>query len=214
MKAVLSHLDVFVAGVRTTAALTILSYAAALAFGTVVAGFRISPVSPLRWAATAYVELFRSIPLVALMFLMYFGLPDLGFTFSGFSTAVLALALYTSAFVAETVRAGINTVPVGQAEAARSLGLTFSSVLAAVVLPQALRSMVPPLASLFIALIKNSAVAYTISVFELTGQANRLGNDLAESAAALLVAAAAYLLLTIPSGLALGVLERRVAVKR
>ncbi len=214
MEDVLSHLDIFVAGMRTTAALTLVSYAGALVLGTFMAAARISPVPPLRWAGTAYVELLRSTPLVALMFIFYFGLPDLGFRLSEFNTAMLALALYTSSFVAETVRAGINAVPVGQAEAARSLGFTFSTTLTTVVLPQALRTMVPPLASLFIALIKNSSVAYTISVLDLTGQASRLGTEIAQSANALLVAAVAYLVLTVPSGLALGVLERRVAVKR
>lgn len=214
MGAVLDHLDLFAKGMQTTASLTVVSFLGALVLGTVMAGFRVSPVPPLRAAGTAWVELFRSTPLVALMFVFYFGLPDLGFRLSEFNTAVLALSLYTSAFVAETVRSGINAVPVGQAEAARSLGFTFSATLSTVILPQALRSMIAPLASLFIALIKNSSVAYTISVLDLTGQASRLGTELAQSSNALLVASLCYLALTVPSGLALGVLERRLAVKR
>lgn len=214
MGAVLSNLDVYAEGMRTTAVLTLVSFAAALALGTLVAAARISPVPPLRLAGAAYVELLRNTPLVVLMFLFFFGLPKLGVRFSPFITAVMALALYTGAFVGETVRSGVNSVSQGQAEAARALGLTFPQTLAVVVLPQALRTVVAPLGSLFIASIKNSAIAFTISVAELTGRVDRLATDTGQTAAVLLAAGLAYLLLTIPSGLAVGLLERRVAVKR
>jgi glutamate transport system permease protein len=124
------------------------------------------------------------------------------------------LAVYTSAFVAEAIRSGINTVAAGQAEAARSLGLTFTQVLGQVVLPQALRSVVAPLGNVFIALIKNSSIAYTISVVELTGQAQTLAIRTAQPLPVFGAAAVAYLLLTLPTGFALGAIERRLAVKR
>jgi glutamate transport system permease protein len=214
MGAVTGNLDVYLEGLRTTLALVFLSYAAALALGTLVAAARVSPVPPLRLGGGLYVELVRNTPLVVLMFLFLFGLPKLGLVFSPFRCAVLALSLYTGAFVAETVRSGVNAVPSGQAEAARALGLTFPQTLGTVVLPQALRTVVAPLGSLFIALIKNSAVAFTISVPELARRVDQLNTETAQTIPLLIGAAIAYLALTVPSGLAFGVLERRLAVRR
>lgn len=173
-----------------------------------------SPVPPLRWAGATYVELVRNCPLTVLFFLFWFGLPNVGVQVPRFPSAVIVLALYTGAFVAEAIRSGINTVSRGQAEAARSLGLTFGQVLGLVVLPQALRTVVAPLGNVFIALIKNSSIAYTISVVELTGQAQTLAIRSANPLPVFAAAAVAYLILTLPSGFALGALERRLAVKR
>lgn len=194
--------------------LTLLAWTMAFAVGLVVAAFRVSPVPPLRLAGTFYVETVRNTPLTVSMILFYFGLPKVGITYSAFWTAVIVLGAYTGSFVAETVRAGINSVAQGQAEAARALGLTFPQVLGIVILPQALRTVVAPLGSLFIALIKNSSVAAAISVIELTEVADRLNNETARAIPVFLGAAAAYLLLTLPSGFAVGALERRLAIKR
>ncbi len=214
MGAVTGNLDLFLEGLRTTVTLTLVSFAAALALGTLVAAARVSPVPPLRRAGATYVELVRNTPLVVLMFLLYFGLPKIDLRLEPFATAALALSLYTAAFVAEAVRAGINTVSRGQAEAARALGLTFSQMMSNIVLPLAVRTVVPPLGSLFIALIRNTAVAYTISVVELSGRADRLATDTAATVPVFLATAVVYMALTIPSGVAVGVLERRLAVKR
>jgi glutamate transport system permease protein len=214
MGAVTGNLDVILAGMRTTAFLTLVSFAAALVLGTVVAACRISPVPPLRWAGAAYVELLRNTPLLLLMYFSYSGLPKIGITFSGFSCALITLSLYTGAYVAETVRSGVNSVPQGQAEAARALGMTFPGTLSAVVLPQALRTVVPPLGSLFIALIKNSAVAYTITVVELSRRIDQLRTDTGQTIPVFVAGAIAYLALTIPSGVAVTGLERRLAIKR
>lgn len=197
-----------------TVELTLLSWVLAFVVGLVVAGARVSPVPPLRAAGTFYVETVRNTPLTVSMVLFYFGLPKVGVAYSAFWTAVLVLGAYTGAFVAETVRAGINSVAQGQAEAARALGLTFPQVLRIVVLPQALRTVVAPLGSLFIALIKNSSVAAAISVIELTEVADRLNNETARAIPVFLGAAAAYLVLTLPSGFAVGALERRFAIRR
>lgn len=182
--------------------------------GLVVAACRVSPVPPLQRAAATYTQLARNTPLTALMLLGAFGLPDLGLTIPLLPTAVLALSLYTGAFLAEAIRSGINSVARGQAEAARSIGLGFGQVLTIVVLPQALRTVVPPIGNLFIALAKNTSVAYVISVTELTGVGRILGNQTAQPLIAYLGSAAGYLALLIPSGLAFGVLERAVAIKR
>lgn len=214
MDVILDNLDRYAEGAWTTIQLTLISFVCAFVIGVVVASFRVSPVPPLRWAGVLYVETVRNTPLLVLLILAFFGLPKLGFTWSPFATAVIVISAYTGAFVAEVVRAGINTVATGQAEAARALGLTFPQVLGHVVLPQALRSVVQPLGSLFSALVRNTSLAYAISVVELTGTADQIGNETAEYLPAFIGAFIAYFILTIPTGFAIGVIERRVAVKR
>jgi glutamate transport system permease protein len=211
---VLDNLDAYANGLRLTVALTLLSFALAFVLGTVLAACRVSPVPPLRAAAATYTELVRNTPLTVLFVLFFFGLPKIGVRYSPFTSAVVVLSAYTGAFLGETIRSGINTVAVGQAEAARSLGLTFPQVLGGIVLPQAFRSVVAPIGNLFIALTKNTSVALVIAVHELTFETYRLNTDLARPIPIFLGAATAYLVLTIPSGLAFGALERRVAIKR
>jgi glutamate transport system permease protein len=180
-----------------------------------VAAFRVSPIPPLRGAGMVFVETVRNTPLAVQMVLFYFGFTKLGIRYATFTSGVIVLAVYTSPFLAETIRAGINTVARGQAEAARAIGLTFPQTLGYIVLPQALRSVVGPIGNIFIALIKNSSVAGgVIAAPELMRQAILLQNDTAQAVAVFFGAALAYLSLTIPSGLAFGALERRVAVKR
>jgi glutamate transport system permease protein len=211
---VLDNLDRYWEGLQTTVSLTVWSFALAFVIGVLVASFRVSPIPPLRWVGTLYVETVRNTPLPVLFVLFFFGLPKAGVLYSPFTSAVVVLGAYTGAFVGETVRSGINSVGTGQVEAARSLGLTFPQVLGIVVLPQALRTVVAPLGSVFIALTKNSSIAYTISVLELTGVADRLNTDTASPIPVFLGAAAAYLILTYPSGLLVGALERRTAIHR
>jgi glutamate transport system permease protein len=208
------NLDAYARGMRTTVALTVLSFAIAFVVGVLLASFRVSPVPPLRALGFAYVLLIRNTPLPVHFFFVFFGLPKVGLTFEPFTCAVIALSAYTAAFMAETIRSGFNAVAAGQAEAARAIGLTFPQVLRIIVLPQALRSVVQPVGTLFIALTKNSSVAYTISVVEITGTSYKLGNELADYPAAFLGAAVAYLCLTLPSGWVVGRIERRVRVKR
>jgi glutamate transport system permease protein len=174
----------------------------------------VSPIPPLRLFGTVWVETFRNTPLTVLMVLFFFGFPKIGIRYAAFPSAVTVLSVYTSAFIAETIRAGFNAVAAGQAEAARSIGLTFTQTLRIVVLPQAFRTVVAPIGSLFIALTKNSSIASVISVFELTKIADNLNTETAKGVPVFLGAAFAYLLLTIPSGFAFGFLERRVAIKR
>jgi glutamate transport system permease protein len=214
MDVVFDNLDLFAKGMRTTVTLTVLSFAAAFVIGTVVAAFRVSPVPPLRAAGTFYVGTVRNTPLAVLMVLFFFALPDVGILYSSFVSAIIVLSAYTGAFVAETIRAGINAVARGQGEAARALGLTFPQVLRIIVLPQALRTVVGPLGSIFIALIKNSALAALISVSDLADTAEQLITDTAQPIPIFIGAAFAYLLLTIPSGLLVGKLERKFAIKR
>ncbi|HUQ40137.1 MAG TPA: amino acid ABC transporter permease [Acidimicrobiales bacterium] len=214
MGVVLDNLGLYAEGMRTTVALTVLSFALALVIGTAVATCRVSPVPPLRLAGAVWVEVLRNTPLLALTLLFFFGFPKIGIRFSAFPSGVIVLAAYTSAFVAETVRAGIATVPAGQSEAARALGLTFPGVLRVVVLPQAVRTVVAPLGSVFIALIKNSAIISALSVRELVGISDQLNTDTARPVQVFLGTAVAYLILTLGSGRAIARLERKVAILR
>jgi glutamate transport system permease protein len=157
-----------------TVQLAVLSAVGSLVWGTLLAGMRVGPVPLMRGFGTAYVNIVRNIPLTVIILFTSLGLNQtLGITLAGsevdstnFRLSVLGLTAYTSAFVCEALRSGINTVPVGQAEAARALGLTFTQTLGEVVLPQAVRSVVPPLVSTLIALLKNTTIAAGFSVAE------------------------------------------------
>jgi glutamate transport system permease protein len=215
MSVVLDNLDAYLAGMRTTATLTALSFLLAFVVGVLVAACRVSPVPPLRVAASVWVEALRNTPLAVLFFLFFYGLPKVGVTYSSrFVSAVIILSAYTSTFVAETVRSGINSVSRGQAEAGRALGLTFPQLLVLVVLPQALRTVVAPLGSVFIALIKNSAIAGAFAVLDIFGFSKGLLNADAPPIATLVGAAIAYLVLALPAGWGVGFVERRVAIRR
>lgn len=140
----------------------------ALVIGFIVGAMRVSPIPIARGVGTVYVNLIRNTPLTLVFFFFIFGYPQLGLPkLSTTVLGILAIGIYTATYVAEVLRAGINTVPVGQAEAARAIGLPFGQVMTLVVLPQAFRSVVPPMMSVFIALLKNTTVAAGFSVLEL-----------------------------------------------
>lgn len=215
MDAVLDNLDVFVRGFTTTLTLTLVSVVGALVLGTVIAAMRVSPVPPLRWAGATYVQLVRNTPLTVVFFLVVFGLPEVDITLSFFVSAVLALSLYTAAFVAEAVRSGVGSVAAGQSEASRAVGMTFGQTLRLVVLPQAFANIVPPLASVFIALLKNTSIASAFFVFEGVQSMNQLINANGDAVLAILAAAAlAYLGLALLASALFGLLERAVSVSR
>ncbi len=214
MRVILDNLDTFTMALGVTLLLSLLSFAGAFLVGAALAAARVSPVPPLRQAATLLTELFRNIPLVVLLFLLYFGIPKIDIRFSPFITAVIGMSLYTGAYMGETIRSGINSVAVGQAEAARSLGLGFGQVLGIVVLPQALRTVVQPIGNLFSAHAKNTAIAASISVKDLTYQANKLGQENAEAVTTLLAVGMVYVVLLLGAGYGFAVLERRTAIRR
>jgi glutamate transport system permease protein len=162
-----SNLEIYGSYFLTTIELFLLSGAASLIFGTFLAMLRVSPVPVFRAVGTAYVTLVRNTPLTLIFVFLVFAYPLLEILqLNFFVAAVVSLSLYTSAFICEVVRSGINTVPIGQAEAARALGLNFGQVLGQIVLPQAVRSVVPPLMSMLIALLKNTTIASGFSVLE------------------------------------------------
>ena len=214
MNVVLDNLGLYAEGIRTTVVLTLASFAVALVVGTAVAAARVSPVPPLRAAGAFWVEVIRNTPLAVQFILFFFGFTKIGIQYPAFTSSIIVLGAYTSAFVAETLRSGVNSVPTGQAEAGRALGLRFSQLLGVIVLPQAFRTVVGPLGSVFIALTKNSSLAGLISVLELTEVAERLNTATARPLAVFAGAAMGYLLLTWPSGWAVGQIERRVAIRR
>ena len=200
----------------TTLSLAVLSGICALVIGTLLTAMRVSPVKPLRAAATFYVEVFRNTPLTVVFFFLAFGIVEIDLQFpSRFITAVAALSLYTAAFVSEALRSGINSVPPGQAEAARALGLDFRQTLTSIVLPQAFRTVVPPLGNVWIALAKNTSIAAGFAVTELAAALVRLSNQNADQLLTVFLAiVAAYLVITLPSAWLIGVIERRTAILR
>jgi glutamate transport system permease protein len=207
--------------------LTLLSAIGSLVWGTVLAAMRVGPVPVMRWFATTYVNVFRNTPLTVLIVFASLGVAStLGITLadqasttsvadSSFRLAVVAFVVYTSTFVCESIRSGINTVPVGQAEAARALGMGFSTILVTIVLPQAIRSVVSPLASILIALTKNTTIAAVIGV----GEAALLMSEMVENESDVLflvfaLFALGFVVLTLPTGLLLGHVARKVEVRR
>lgn len=200
----------------TTVLLSVLGGLLALVLGVAVGVARLSPVPLLQRIGAAYVEIIRNTPLTVVFFIVVFVLPQVDLAMPGFTTAaVFTLAVYTAAFVAEAVRAGVNTVGRGQAEAARALGLTFGAAMRFIILPQALRAVVPPLANAWIALVKNSSVAAGFGVLELTAAGQRINFlDPGSVLTALVWIAVAYLLITLSSAYGFRRLETRLAVDR
>ena len=215
MDFVRENADLFIDAFLTTLGLSPLAGLLALVLGTLLAAMRVSPIAPLRGLATFYVETFRNTPLTVVFFFIIFGLPQIDFVIGFFPGAVLSVGLYTAAFVCEALRSGINAVSSGQAEAARALGLTFGQSLREVVLPQAFRTVVPPLGNVLIAMVKNTSIAAGFSVSELSSLLPRLVNaDAGDLTLVLIGVVVGYMVITLPSALAVNRIERRVAILR
>ncbi|WP_019815257.1 amino acid ABC transporter permease [Saccharomonospora saliphila] len=215
MDVLLDNLDLYGPGFLNTIKLFVLAAIGSLVLGTILAMVRVSPVPILRAAGATYVTLFRNTPLTLIFFFFAFAFPLLDVVdLSFFASAVVALIIYTSAFVCEVVRSGINTVPVGQAEAARAIGLTFGQTLGQVVLPQAGRSVVPPMMSTMIALLKNTTIAAGFSVVEAGAIQNYLAERGYSVMVGLLWVALGFVILIIPMTLLQRSLEKRWSVAR
>ena len=208
MDALIDVTPLYIEGFLQTLALLLLAGSGAFVVGVLIAALRISPVPVMRGFATAYTELLRNVPLLLVLFFCAFVLPLLGVQLDFFVLAVIGLTAYTSPFVAEAVRSGINGVHVGQAEA-------FGQTISLIVLPQAARMVVPPLINVFIALTKNTSVAGAFFVFELFGATTRGTRDHGDQVILMLLyAAALYLVITVPLGLIAGAIEKKVRVLR
>jgi len=215
MDAIIENLPRFIDGFLMTLRLLAISSLGAIVIGTVIAAMRISPIAAFRIFATGYTELFRNTPLTLVLFFCAFVLPYLGLRFDYVVLALIGLTLYTSPFVAEAIRSGINGVSLGQAEAARAIGLGFSQTLRIIVLPQAIRMVIPPLINVFIALTKNTSVAGGFAVVELFATSRQLINLRGDETIALLMGVAFfYLIITVPLGQFAVALEKKVAVLR
>lgn len=229
MSVLVERFDAFAGGLWLTFQLCLLSATGALILGTLAAVMRISPVPPLRFLGTAYVTVFRNVPLTIVFFFAAFGLPALGsnasflqipgltsvFSRLGielpyFRFAVIALSLYTGAFVCEALRSGVNAVSPGQAEAARAIGLTFTQNLRYVVVPQAWKAAIVPLGSVIIAMLKNSAIAGFFGVVgDLTSNGYNLVTQEQQPVIPTFIGIAlGFLLMTVPLGLLLDQVER------
>ncbi|MDN4159933.1 amino acid ABC transporter permease [Nocardioides abyssi] len=216
MEPVLDNLDLYWSGFLRSLGIIGWSLLGSMVLGTVLAAFRVSPVASLRAFGTAWVTLVRNCPLTIVLFFMAFGLPEVGVNASFYVFGVTGLVIYTSAFVCEALRSGINAVDRGQAEAARAIGLTFGQTMTQVVLPQAFRSAVPPLGSVQIAMFKNSAV---VGAFGVGADLFSVGKTLTSAQGyayipVLTGVAIGYLVITLTAGVLLGLLERKVAIAR
>jgi glutamate transport system permease protein len=214
-----AFLSAFVMILKLTAAAAVVS----LLFGTLLAAMRVSPIPVLRGFGAAWVNIFRNTPLTLVIAFAYFGLfVNLGVAIdsnsidnNNFWLGVIGLSAYTAAFVCEAIRSGINTVPAGQVEAARAIGLSFGQTLRLVVLPQAVRSVIAPLGSVLIALTKNSTIVGTIGVVEAASAMKELINNNGDAVIAIFVVfAGAFVMLLVPTGYLFGWLAKRLAVRR
>ncbi|MER7951476.1 amino acid ABC transporter permease [Streptomyces sp. NPDC096079] len=201
-------------GFLGTVELTVYSSALALVLGFVMASFRVAPVGSFRVFGTVWVTVLRNTPLTLLFFAVMLGLPRFGLVLPFEVFAVLALGCYTSAFICEVLRSGINTVPRGQGEAARSLGMTFSQTLSTIVLPQAFRTVIPPIGSTLIALAKNSAIAGAFSVTELLGTYKTLSELGYNIVWTFVWIAVGYLIITLTISALFHLMEKRWGVAR
>lgn len=196
--------------------LTLVSFVPGVMLGTVVAVLRLMPLPPLRLALTVYVEIFRNIPSVALLIFIVFALPDLNIVIDYEPSVILTLTLVCSAFTADYLRSGINTIPGSQIEAALSLGMRPLQIVSVVVLPQALRSVVQPMTSLLIALMLSTSLASQLPFpgRELTALVSKIANDSALGIAAFAVAATMYVATGLLIAWAGAALEKKVRILR
>ncbi|MFA3835908.1 MULTISPECIES: amino acid ABC transporter permease [Streptomyces] len=214
MDVLTSNFSTFAKGFLGTVELTVYASILALVLGFVMASFRVAPVGSFRAFGTVWVNILRNTPLTLLFFAVLLGLPRFGIVLPFKVFAILALGCYTSAFICEALRSGINTVPRGQGEAARSLGMTFGQTLSMVVLPQAFRSVIPPVGSTLIALAKNSAIAGAFSVNELLGTYKTLSELGYNIIWTFFWIAVGYLIITLTISAIFNVLEKRWGVPR
>lgn len=229
MDAVFSNFDDYLKAFGLTLGLFVVSGIASLVWGTVLAVLRVGPVSILNKAAALYVTLFRNTPLLMIFIFMAIAMPVLGYNFTfvedieigGYNVSAffvrscIALTLYTSAFVCEAMRSGVNAVPLGQAEAGRAIGLTFSQSMKLVVLPQAARAVIPPMTSVLIALVKNTSVAAAFGMAEAVATMRILTNNNADQRTGIFLAfAIGYIVIVEVISFASYAVERKVRVAR
>ncbi|MET0188004.1 glutamate transport system permease protein [Pseudonocardia sediminis] len=215
MDVLFDNLDLYGVAFLGTIELFVVAGIGSLILGLLIAALRVSPVPALRAFGTVYVNILRNTPLTLVLFFFAFAYPRLGLVdLSFFALAATGLTLYTAAFVCEVIRSGVNTVPVGQAEASRALGFTFTQTLSQVVLPQAVRAVVPPMTNIQIALLKNTTIAAGFSVVEAGGIYANLSERGYNVLVGLLWVALGFLILVVPLTLLQRRLDARWSVSR
>lgn len=214
MNILTDNLDVLLSALGTTLMMIVIAAVGSIVLGVFVTVARVSPIPILRGAAFAYVQFFINVPLLALLLLAVFALPDAGLILPLTPTAIIVLIVYEAAYVAEAVRSGVNTVAVGQVEAARALGLTFGQSLRNVIVPQALRAVVQPLGNVMIALAMNTALAAVVGVVEFTSEVNKVNLVFAQPILIFSGAGLVYMAIALVIGLTTGWVERKVAIVR
>ena len=205
-----SKFSVFMQGVGTTMELAFFTVLLGSVLGLLVAVFRRTHILPLRWLMNAYVAFIRGTPLLVQVLMVVYGLPQLGLKLPRMSLCVIALVINSGAYMAELIRAGLQSVEKGQEEAADSLGMSAYLKMRYVILPQAIKVTLPAMGNEFIAIIKESSVLYAVGVYELTYQANKLASVNYRYLETLIVAALIYFALTYTMSKLLGLLERRM----
>lgn len=208
------NLGLLLQAVGTTIMMAVVAGIGALIIGVLITVARVSPIPILRGAAFCYTQFFINVPLLALLLLAVFALPDAGLIAPLTPTAIIVLMFYEAAYVAEAVRSGVNTVAVGQVEAGRALGLTLSKSLRWIVIPQSLRAVVQPLGNVMIALAMNTALAAVVGVVELTSRVNKVNLVYAQPIEIFTGAGLAYMAIALAIGLTTGWIERKVAIVR
>ncbi|WP_353508366.1 amino acid ABC transporter permease [Intrasporangium sp.] len=212
---------VITVGVVNTLIYTALAFVFAFLLGLLLAMMKLSSIGPYRWVATAYVEFFRGVPALVVLFMVAFGIPNAfpGFTFPGgqLGMVMVGLGVTAAAYMAETFRAGIQAVPKGQVEAARTLGMSHSRTMATIVIPQAFRIVIPPLTNELILLIKDSSLVYVLGVATSQYELTKFSQDFLNKTTnptPLMVGAVCYLAITLPLSLLVRRLEHRYAKAR
>jgi His/Glu/Gln/Arg/opine family amino acid ABC transporter permease subunit len=211
-----NNLDVYTSGLLVTLQLVGIAFVVAMGVGTLVASFRIAPAKPLNWIGGFYVETFRNVPLLVLSIIFSAGLLRAGVSLGKMSAASAALGLYTAAYIAEAIRSGVSAVSKGQVEASLSLGFTYRQTMRKIILPQAFRTVIPPIGNLIIAMIKNSAIVAgsIIALDDILKSARIVNSATFATNEAFFWAGVGYLILTIPATIIVRRLEQRFAIKR
>ncbi|WP_163542068.1 amino acid ABC transporter permease [Occultella kanbiaonis] len=208
------YLGTLLRGLGTTAVLTVVAFVASVAGGLVMATFRISPIPPLRVAGAVYVEIFRNVPLVSLLIVVVYGLPEINLNPGFVPGVIIAMTLVGTAFACETFRTGINAIGAGQIEAARSIGLTFGGIVRELILPQATRTVIGPTVTLFIGIMLSSSLATVVGVRDLTGTVSYINNREALGITTFLVAAVLYAAISLGAAAFGARMETRLRVLR
>lgn len=201
-----NNIDAFLEGLKITIISSIIALFSSFILGTLIAVMRMAPVKPLNWLGTAYVEFIRNIPVLVIIFFTY-----LAGNFGGMAAGTIGLTIYTAAFIAEAIRAGIMSVPRGQMEAARSTGLSYGQAMRMVILPQAIKIVIPSLGNQFINLVKNSSLLAVVAGGDLMYQGDLISAKTYVTFDTYILVALFYLILTIPLSLGVGFLEKRMA---